>query len=107
MVRWCKNTEGTSSGFSGTCLTRLLSCLTATSPPCRWSGRPGGSGCWEDSVGDLSGYHFWINNPDFRLFKPEEPAEDSPLTPSWCSVSRPLVEWGDTLLRNLTYRPTP
>jgi hypothetical protein len=53
-------------------------------------------------VNDISGFRFWVNNPDFRVFKEEDPTH----TP-WCEKSLPLVEWGDSLLNRLTHDPLP
>jgi hypothetical protein len=53
-------------------------------------------------MADLSAFNFWVDNPDFRLFKDEVP-EGTP----WCASSQPLVEWGDRLLERLTHDPHP
>jgi hypothetical protein len=46
--------------------------------------------------------NFWVNNPDFRLFKEEDPDHVE-----WCRFSENLVAWGATLLDRLTQDPTP
>lgn len=53
-------------------------------------------------MGDISAFQFWVNNPDFRLFK-----EDALNPPSWCEESIRLVEWGNTLLDRLARDPAP
>lgn len=50
----------------------------------------------------MSGIDYWVNRPDFRLFKDEDPNG-----PSWCVVARPFVEWGDNLLSRLARDPAP
>jgi hypothetical protein len=54
------------------------------------------------SVFEGDGFSFWINNPDFRLIKKEDPNN-----PEWCAVARPLVEWGDSLVGRLAQDPVP
>jgi hypothetical protein len=53
-------------------------------------------------AGDATDFHFWVNNPDFRLFK-----EEDPNNPEWCTVAAPLVEWGDNLIDRLRQDPLP
>src|SRR5512135_75854 len=50
---------------------------------------------------DISGFRFWVNNPDFRLFANEDDE------PAWCDQSLPLIEWGDNLLSRLAQDPAP
>jgi len=44
--------------------------------------------------------YFWVNNPDYRIFRKEDPNN-----PTWCVVSKPLVEWGDNLISRLMQDP--
>lgn len=53
-------------------------------------------------MGDISAFNFWVNNPDFRLFKDEDPADTQ-----WCEYALPLLEWGETLLNRLSSDPAP
>jgi len=46
--------------------------------------------------------YFWVNNPDYRIFKKEDPNN-----PTWCVVSDPFVEWGDNLISRLMQDPAP
>src|SRR5947209_8071017 len=50
----------------------------------------------------MSGVDFWVNNPDFRLIRPEDPDN-----PEWCEVSKPFIEWGDSLVDRLAQDPVP
>lgn len=52
-------------------------------------------------MGDISGFTFWVNNPDFRLFKEES------TQPQWCEHALPLLEWADSLVNRLMYDPAP
>jgi len=53
-------------------------------------------------MSDISPFLFWVNNPDFRLFKDEEPAETQ-----WCQHALPFLAWAETLLERLTHDPAP
>jgi hypothetical protein len=46
--------------------------------------------------------YFWVNNPDYRIFKREDPNN-----PEWCVVAAPFVEWGDGLINRLMQDPVP
>jgi len=50
----------------------------------------------------VSGDYFWVNNPDYRIFRPEDPNN-----PEWCLVAHPFIEWGDNLLERLKQDPIP
>src|SRR5438105_14868966 len=46
--------------------------------------------------------NFWVSEPDFRLFK-----EEDPNNPAWCPVAAPFVEWADNLISRLMLDPIP